>query len=99
MWQQFIIWLEKNLATCTFQKHFGMCCPGCGFQNSLIALFKGDISESIHLYPALLPILSLVTLSFLHLKFKFSWGTITLKILFLISIILVLRNYLQKILF
>ena len=98
MWQKLINWLENNSLSCSFQKYFGIECPGCGFQSSLIALLKGEISESIHLYPALPPILSFIAVFLLHLKFKFSWGAIALKILFLISILLILENFFQKLL-
>ncbi|WP_320019731.1 DUF2752 domain-containing protein [Labilibaculum manganireducens] len=97
MWQNIINWLENHLATCTFQKHFGIACPGCGLQTSLLALLKGDIWEAILLYPALIPILSMLTLLILHLKFKFSWGAIILKYLFFLSVFLVLASYAIKI--
>ncbi|WP_461631839.1 DUF2752 domain-containing protein [Labilibaculum euxinus] len=97
MWQNIINWLENNLATCTFQKHFGIACPGCGLQTSLLALLKGDIWESIHLYPALIPMLSILSLLLLHLKFKFSWGTVILKYLFFLSVLLILFSYIYRI--
>lgn len=96
MWQKIISWLENNSLHCSFQKHFGINCPGCGFQSALIALLKGNFAESILLYPALLPILSLILLLLLHLKFKFSWGKTAIKILFLISILLILIAYFYK---
>ena len=98
MWQKLINWLENNSLSCSFQKQFGIECPGCGFQSSLIALLKGDLIESIHLFPALFPIFSLFALLLLHLKFKFSWGAIAIKILFLISFLLILGNFFQKLL-
>ncbi|MGQ1910420.1 DUF2752 domain-containing protein [Marinifilum sp. RC60d5] len=97
MWQQFIKWLENVQIPCSFQKYFGIECPGCGFQSALIALLKGNIYESIQLYPALLPILSFIILLLLHVKFRFSWGSVTLKILSLISFLLIIGNYFYKI--
>ncbi|PKQ60701.1 hypothetical protein BZG02_18435 [Labilibaculum filiforme] len=99
MWQKLLDWLENHLTTCTFQKHFGIACPGCGFQSSLLALLKGHIWESILLYPALLPILSMLLLFTLHLKFKFSWGATTLKYLFFLSALLIVVSYAIKISF
>lgn len=97
MWQNLINWLENHLVTCSFQEHFGIACPGCGLQSSLLALLKGDIWESILLYPALIPMLSMLTLLLLHLKFNFSWGTIILKYLFFLSALLMLASYIYKI--
>ena len=97
MWQKLVNWLENHLATCSFQEHFGIACPGCGLQTSLLALLKGDIWGSILLYPALIPILSMLTLLILHLKFKFSWGAIILKYLFFLSTLIILFSYIYKI--
>jgi len=98
MWRKIINWLENRSLSCSFQKYFGIECPGCGFQSSLVALLKGEFSESILLYPALLPMLSFIAMLLLHLKFKFSWGAIALRLLFLLSIILILGNYFLKLL-
>ncbi|WP_096429727.1 DUF2752 domain-containing protein [Labilibaculum antarcticum] len=97
MWQNLINWLENHLATCSFQEHFGIACPGCGLQSSLLALLKGDLLASILLYPALLPMISLFSLLLLHLKFHFSWATIVLKYLFSLSALLILSSYIYKI--
>ncbi|MPQ47406.1 DUF2752 domain-containing protein [Marinifilum sp. N1E240] len=96
MWQQFINWISKNNSTCPFQEHIGISCPGCGFQSSLIALLKGNLIESIKLYPALLPILATLSLLLVHINFKLSWGTKGIKILFTLSVILILFNYFHK---
>jgi len=50
-------WLQNHLLACPFKKLTGVDCPGCGFQRSVIALIKGNINESIHLYPAAMPLL------------------------------------------
>ncbi|HEY4196322.1 MAG TPA: DUF2752 domain-containing protein [Mucilaginibacter sp.] len=50
-------WLQNHLVTCPFKKLTGIDCPGCGFQRSTLALLKGNIRESIHLYPATIPLL------------------------------------------
>ncbi len=97
MWQNLINWLENHLATCSFHEHFGIACPGCGLQSSLIALLKGHIWESIELYPALLPMISMFTLLLFHLKFQFSWAVIVLKYLFFLSVLLILASYIYKI--
>lgn len=96
MWQNLINWLENHLAGCAFQEHFGIECPGCGMQSSLIALLKGKLWDSILLYPALLPMMSFFVLLLLHLQFKFSWASIVLKFLFFFSVFLILSSYIYK---
>jgi len=51
----FFDWLQNNLIPCPFKKLTGIDCPGCGFQRAVIALLKGDLSQSLHLYPAAIP--------------------------------------------
>jgi len=96
MWQQFISWLSQKSSTCPIQEHLGVHCPGCGFQSSLIALLKGNLIDSIKIYPALLPILATISLLLVHLKFRFYWGKKGVKILFTLSVILILFNYFYK---
>ena len=31
---------------------FGMDCPGCGLQRSLVLLAKGQVNDAFHMYPA-----------------------------------------------
>lgn len=94
-----IEWLEKNSKPCYYKKQFGFECFGCGIQRAFIELLKGNIVESIKLYPALIPlILTLSTLA-LHLKFKFNNGAMTIKILFIITASIIVVNFVYKLTF
>ncbi|PXY01591.1 DUF2752 domain-containing protein [Marinifilum breve] len=93
MWQQFIQWLEHLRIPCSFQKYWGVCCPGCGFQSALIELLKGNIWKSIQIYPALIPILITILLFFMNLRINSKPISISLKSSFFLSIILILSNY------
>ncbi|WP_425593915.1 DUF2752 domain-containing protein [Marinifilum flexuosum] len=96
MWLQFIHWLEHLQIPCSFQKYWRTCCPGCGFQSALIELLKGNICESILIYPALIPILVTILLFFIKLKISSKLISITLRSSFFLSIILILSNYIIK---
>ena len=96
MWQQFIHWIEQLQFPCTFNKYMGISCPGCGFQSALIELLKGNILESIKVYPALLPILITITSFFIQLKMNTKFGATIVKISFYVSLSLILINYLYK---
>jgi len=63
-----ITWLEHHLFSCFFKSNFGIECPGCGMQRSLISLLKGNILESIQYHAALIPFI--ITLIFLILQLK-----------------------------
>ena len=39
-------WLEEHMLTCFYKQTFGLDCPGCGMQRSIISLLKGDFAQS-----------------------------------------------------
>lgn len=81
---------------CSFKKHLGFECMGCGFQRSLQALVEGDFYTSILLFPALIPLLLTFLLTILHLKFKFEHGAKWIVYLFAFSASLMLFNFIYK---
>ena len=54
--------LESNMLACPSKTWAGIACPGCGFQTSLVALLRGNLTESWNHYPPLLPFLLLMAL-------------------------------------
>lgn len=94
MLQNVIKWLESHQQSCSFRDHFGVVCPGCGLQRSIIELMKGNLFGSISLYPALIPILTMFAFLALHLAFRFRNGAFILKIMFIVNISLISLNYL-----
>lgn len=81
---------------CSFKKHLGFDCMGCGFQRSFLALFEGDFYASILLFPALIPLLLTFLLTILHLIFKFEHGAKWIVYLFAFSASLMLFNFIFK---
>ncbi len=71
---QMINWLEKHLLPCFFKSHFGIECPGCGMQRSLIALLKGDVMGSLQYHAALIPFIITILLLVIQLKLKIMNG-------------------------
>jgi hypothetical protein len=69
-----ITWLEQHLFPCFFKSHFGMECPGCGMQRSLIALLKGDVLQSLHYHVALIPFIITCILLITQLIIKHDKG-------------------------
>ena len=65
-----INWLEHHLFSCFFKSTFGIECPGCGMQRSLIALLKGNIFESLQYHAALIPFIITLILLVVQLKIK-----------------------------
>jgi hypothetical protein len=89
-------WLENHMMPCFYQKYLGIPCPGCGMQRSLIELFRGDLIESLRLYPALIPIIAMMGYLLLHLVFRFQKGGIILLRAFIFNATIIFFSYLYK---
>ncbi|MBN3034052.1 MAG: DUF2752 domain-containing protein [Bacteroidales bacterium] len=96
MWKDLIVWLEEHQMPCIYKHYLGIDCPGCGMQTALIELLKGNIGESLIIYPPLIPILLMICLLIVHLVFRLKKGALMLKYLFIFTACLVVVNYLAK---
>jgi len=92
-----IQWLESHLQPCVYKQMLGFECLGCGFQRALIALLKGNIWESMVLYPGLIPMIALFGFLIIHLIFNFKNGALILRYLFIADITIIIINYIIKI--
>lgn len=90
-------WLKGFMITCPSKKLLHIECLGCGFQRSFFALLEGNFSKSLQLYPATVPILALLIFTALHLKYKFSFGALTIKYFYIGVAIIILSFYIHKI--
>jgi hypothetical protein len=90
-------WLEAHLLTCPSRKYLHLECPGCGFQRSVLALFRGDIPGSKALYPATIPIFMIAIVTALHLRYHFRHGAATIKYLQFAIAIVITVNYIYKV--
>lgn len=86
------------MLSCPYKENMGIDCPGCGFQRAFIALLRGDVVESLALYPALVPMLVMFALLPLHLKFNFKHGALALKTLFIANAVLIVVSWAWKLL-
>jgi hypothetical protein len=98
MYQQFIHWLADNMQPCYFKQVIGADCPGCGIQRSLLFLLQGKISDSILMYPALIPMIFMFLFLVIHLIFKFRAGGTFLMYNFILVVGIMTFNYIGKLL-
>lgn len=84
------------MLTCPYKALSGFDCPGCGMQRAFVELLKGNFFESLHLYPALLPIIFTLLLTALHLKFNFEKGAAYIKYSFITSTAIIVISYIIK---
>lgn len=96
MLEQVRHWLEDNMMPCMYKKYIGIECPGCGIQRSFVELLKGNIVESIKLYPALLPILFTFAFTALHLVFRYRNGAKYIQWSFIFSVIITIASFIIK---
>ena len=96
-WENFLDRLKEHLLTCPSKYFFHIDCPGCGMQRSILALLKGDFATSFFLYPATIPIFSLLIYTALHLKFDFLKGAFIIKWGYIACTIIILAFYIYKV--
>lgn len=99
MIERLIEWLESNQQACFYKKTFGIDCPGCGMQRSFIHLLKGEIWESIQMYPGLIPMIFMLLFLITHLIFKFKNGALILKISFIFTTSIIVLSFIYKLIF
>jgi len=91
-------WLQNHLIPCPFKKLTGIDCPGCGFQRSVMALFKGDLTGSLHFYPAAIPIILTTLFVFLSYRLHIDNKHIVKKTLYIITGSVIIVSYTVKML-
>lgn len=89
--------IKEHLLACPVKQYFGMDCPGCGFQRSILALFEGDLIRAFKLYPATIPLIILLLFTIVHLKIDFKHGAFFIKILYIGISLIIIINYIYKI--
>jgi hypothetical protein len=97
-WPSVVDWMEKNMLACPSKKWLHLECPGCGLQRSVIALCRGDIANSLSLYPATIPLLFLLGFAALHLKYDFRNGGMVIKYLYIGVAAIIFVFYIYKVL-
>ena len=92
----FLDWLEHHLLPCPTKYFFGMECPGCGMQRSIIELLRGNLVDSIKLYPPLIPMLLMLVVLVINLKVNSAVWQKVLKYFFVANVAIILINYIFK---
>ncbi|WP_336129192.1 DUF2752 domain-containing protein [Mesoflavibacter sp. CH_XMU1422-2] len=88
--------LNNYMLPCMNKQVLGFECPGCGIQRSVTLVAQGKLVDGFLMYPAIytLSLLGIVILVSVFYKFKYS--TKIISILAIISIILILTNFIYN---
>lgn len=78
---------------CAYKSLFGIDCPACGIQRSLLALLKGDFRESFFIYPPLIFVLIGIIAGLVYLIKPQIIKPVLLKRYFTFLLAIVLVNY------
>jgi hypothetical protein len=89
-------WLQNHLLTCPFKKLTGIDCPGCGFQRSVIALMQGNLNESLHYYPATIPLILATIFTICESRFKFDKKGYVKNGLYVFTGFIIIGSYILK---
>lgn len=81
---------------CLNKKLFGIDCMGCGMQRSVALLLRGNFHEAYKMYPAIFTIVIMLLFLLLHIKYQFKNGHNILLGLFIINILIIIANYINK---
>ncbi|WP_090781312.1 DUF2752 domain-containing protein [Pedobacter sp. ok626] len=95
-WSFLLDQADNFFLRCPFKALTGIDCPGCGFQRSFVALLRGDLHESFHLYPATIPLLLTFIVVIPVNYFSKKDHTILIKTMYLITGTIVLGSYLFR---
>ncbi|AMR30614.1 hypothetical protein A0256_03835 [Mucilaginibacter sp. PAMC 26640] len=91
-------WLNAHLLTCPFKYFTGIDCPGCGFQRSVLALLAGNLRDSVHLYPATIPILAAAVFLIIQTKVPLKYISVIKNGIYLTLAGIILISYSIKLL-
>ncbi|MDR3681508.1 MAG: DUF2752 domain-containing protein [Flavipsychrobacter sp.] len=97
MYRHTVNLLERHMLQCPSKALLHVDCPGCGLQRSLIALLRGNLGQSWHIYPPGIFMVALLILLCLHLLFGFRHGAKVLIYFFAGTSFIVVINYIYKI--
>ena len=82
---------------CAYKYFFGIDCPICGAQRSLLLLMQGNFEDSFTTYPPLVFVLTLIFLMIAYVRFPSLIKTQFLKQYAVFVLIIIGINYICKI--
>ncbi|MDT0540782.1 DUF2752 domain-containing protein [Croceitalea sp. P059] len=81
---------------CFSKQLFGIDCPGCGLQRSILLLLNGEFIAAFKMYPAIYPLLALACVILLNKIMGLKYATQMIMGLSISSVALILINFFIK---
>ncbi len=90
---------DDFMLPCLNKTLFGVECPGCGMQRSVSLLIQGEFIAAYKIYPAIYALILLFLFIGLNFFFKFKNSNKIITVLAILSILIILINYVYKLTF
>ncbi|MFH6768986.1 DUF2752 domain-containing protein [Gaetbulibacter aquiaggeris] len=91
--------LDDFMLPCLNKALFGVECPGCGMQRSVSLLIHGEFIAAYKTYPAIYALILLFLFIGLNFFFKFKNSNKIINGLAILSILIILINFVYKLTF
>ena len=91
--------LDDFMLPCLNKTLFGVDCLGCGIQRSISLIFQGQFIAAYKMYPAIYALILLFLFIGLNFFFKFKNSNKIITVLAILSILIILINYVYKLTF
>jgi hypothetical protein len=92
----FFLGIEKYMLPCFTKKIFGIDCPGCGMQRAAAFLVQGKFEAAFHIYPAIYPLVLLLSFLILNKLVSFKYANFMINFLAITTVLAILINYILK---
>ena len=92
-----ISWFQNHMLPCAYKQLFGIDCPVCGLQRSLLAFVQGNFIESFKTYPPLIFVLALLCMCLAYLVFPSIIKPKYLRSYSALVLVIITINYVVKI--
>jgi len=90
--------LKDYMLPCFSKQLFGMDCPGCGLQRSVLLLFNGEFFAAFKMYPAIYTLIALFVVIIINQVISIKYGSKLIIGLSISSVALILINFIFKLL-
>ena len=87
---------KDYMLPCFNKQLFGIDCPGCGLQRSVLLLFQGEFVAAFQMYPAIFTLIPLFGIIIINRLFSLKYGSQFIIGLSISSVALILINFILK---
>lgn len=92
----FLLGIEDYMLPCLNKQLFGIDCPGCGMQRSLLYLVKGEFAEAFHMYPPIFVLIPFILFTIFNQFVKFQYSNTLQYALGIVTGITIIISYILK---